>query len=199
MGACITSYGVGLSPECIKAPMRLYQSDDHHIRGRWVWGAGLCPSGRCCSWAGCQPGNSAYKGKEACNVVNMTLCMSVNLMSVHGSLVISRTEQIANIYQSIPEFPKSDCRVEQETKEKFWLQMLTLCCAFSIVGQKSCYSCVREQHFACGYNVDQRMRDPNSSSPLQPAGRDVSASLKLSSRPHNVVGKLQLRHRLTFP
>lgn len=56
---------------------------------------------------------------ELSSVVNMTLCMSVNLMSVHGSLVISRTEQTANIYQSIPEFPKTDCRVEQETKEKF--------------------------------------------------------------------------------
>lgn len=55
---------------------------------------------------------------ELSSVVNVTLCMSVNLVSIHGGLVISRTEQTDNIHQSIPGFPKSDCRVEQEMKEK---------------------------------------------------------------------------------
>lgn len=139
-GASIPSYGVVLSPECIKAPMRLHHSDVHHIRGGWVWGAGLHPSRWCCSWAGCQPGNRAHKGNkhmsELYSVVNVTLCMSVNLVSIHGGLVISRTEQTDNIHQSIPGFPKSDCRVEQEMKEKLWFRMLILCCASFIVGQK---------------------------------------------------------------
>lgn len=80
-GASIPSYGVVLSPECIKAPMRLHHSDVHHIRGGWVWGAGLHPSRWCCSWAGCQPGNRAHNGNEA--YVWIVFCCKCDIMYVN--------------------------------------------------------------------------------------------------------------------
>lgn len=119
-GASIPSYGVVLSPECIKAPMRPIRSTSEVDESEKL---GCVPQADAAAEQGASLGAVHTKVmkhmSELSPVVNMTLCMLVNLMSIHGGLVISRTEQIVNIYQNIPGFPKSDCRVEQEMKEKF--------------------------------------------------------------------------------
>lgn len=161
MGVYVPSYGVHLSsPKVanlprlqVMAPTASCQAPEQMSLSTtpavdWVWWAGLVPRSeaaakQCASWGTVR--HLSTKGMtELFHVANVIFHMPVNWVQVHHRLVVWRTEQTAKLWVSLgsPKSAYSSHRMEQETKEMFWLWMLIMCCDFFfiyfflVVGQK---------------------------------------------------------------